>query len=162
MVDGFLIATSGGLEDPFLELEDRPFALRPGSGLPFIYRPRDRSHDVLTPTHRASVPFIGPTSAYPGHYPWHWLLGPSSPRLACGRPLLLGSTAEESWSWVPPFLMSALWSRRTILSTGFRGSEYWSGQTLPAPSLSRFGQADNPRWLGMGNDGSTYLCLRCP
>src|SRR5713226_8403717 len=96
MVDGLLITTSGGLEDPFLELEDRPFALRPGNGLPFIYQPEGRSHDVLTPTHRASVPLVGPTSAYAVGDPRHWLLGPSSPRQACGRPLLSGVTSAES------------------------------------------------------------------
>src|SRR6266581_669884 len=160
MVDGLLIATSGGLEDPFLELEDRPFAVRPGNGLPFIYQPEGCSHDVWTPTHRASVPLVGPTSAYPGHYPRHWLLGPSSPRSACGRPLLPGATVGESWPWVPPFLMSVLWSRRTVLSTGFGGSEYWSDHPLPAPILSLLGKPANPRWLGLGNDGSTYLCLR--
>jgi hypothetical protein len=142
-----------------LELEDRPFALRPGNGLPFIYRHKGRSHDVLTPTHRASVPLVGPTSAYPGHYPRHWLLGPSSPRPACGRPLLLGSTAEESWPWVPPFLMSVLWSRRTVLSTGFRGSEYWSAPTLPAPSLSLLGKPLTRVglvWVTMGQ--RTFAC----
>ena len=105
MVDSLLIATSGGLEDPFLELEDRPFALRPGNGLPFIYRPRGRSHDVWTPTHRASVPLIGPTSAYPGHYPSalaSWAILPTigmratpTPRIDHRGELVVGSPVPD-------------------------------------------------------------------
>ena len=85
-MDCLSIPTTCGSVDPRLELEDRPFLAWPGNALPFIYRPGGRSHDVCTPTHRSTIPFVGPTSAYPGHYPGLWLLGPSSPRRHAGDP----------------------------------------------------------------------------
>src|SRR5262249_24479211 len=67
----------GGLEAARLELADGLLPLAPEQRLPFIPRPRGRAHDVYTPTCSASVQPAWPTSAYPGHYPGPWLLGPS-------------------------------------------------------------------------------------
>lgn len=53
-------------------------------------------------------------------------------------------------------------SFRAVLSTGFRGGEYWSVLCPPAPILSPFGQADNPRRPVPIHDGSSYVRLHCP
>ena len=123
-------------------------------GLAVIYRPMGRSHDVCTPTHRSTVQRVGPTSAYPGHYPRPSLLGPSSPRPHPGDPYSTDRIVVESMPWVPPFLMSVLRSRRAVLSTGFVGSEYWSDAPLPAPILSLLGKPGLTRvglfWVTMG------------
>ena len=63
---------------------------------------------------------------------------------------------------VTSFLVSVLRSCRAVLSTGFRGSERWSGVRLPAPSPSRFGQANNPRRPVNPHDGSTVRSLALP
>src|SRR5581483_2889812 len=85
-VDCLRVATTGGLEDALLELEDSPFDGSPRQGLPFIHwrlhrrarpsrcRRRDRrAHDVLTPTHWSSsihrvssrhIPLIAPPALF--------------------------------------------------------------------------------------------------
>src|SRR5689334_10297274 len=60
-------------------------------------------------------------------------LGHPSHEVHAGDPCSAEGPSAESRSWVTPFRMSALWSVRTVLSTGFCGSEYWSAKPLPAP-----------------------------
>ena len=67
-------------------------------------------------------------------------------RVACGGHLLRRSTTPESTPAVTSFLLTVSWSGRATLSTGFRGSEYWSLCATPAPSLSHFGQAHQSAW----------------
>jgi hypothetical protein len=50
-------------------------------------------------THGFTFQDTGPTSAYPGRYPWPWLLRASFSPAACGWHLLCGMTrlAEGCW-----------------------------------------------------------------
>jgi hypothetical protein len=83
---------------------------------------------------------------------------PTVPRTCSWR--LLRDRPHGECGVVTSFLRSVLRSRRAVLSTGFSGSEYRSVRLPPAPSLSRFGQANNPRRLGRSNDGfrRTFAC----
>ena len=145
------IVSTCGLVDPPLELEDHPFAVLPGDGLPFISR--HEAGAMTYPLLLAALP-----SNSPG--PRQHILGVTPGLGFLGHPLHAGLRATpalrvgESTAWVPPFLMSVLRSRRAVLSTGFVGSEYWSDAPLPAPILSLLGKPGLTRvglfWVTMG------------
>ena len=104
---------------------------------------------------RATVP----TSAYPGHYPRHSLLGKSQhilhPVGTCSE-----HSISESKDMVIPFLMLVLPSLRVTLSAGFSGSRYWSEGVLPAPTSFPFWvKPMNLRRLVRRNDGSDVPSL---
>ena len=137
---------SGGLEAALWELADALFPLPRGQGLPFIPERCRRAHDVCTLTRTASFRPSWPTSAYPGHYPGPWLLGPSHPPpgLRLGGPCSASDPAESPRG-VTTFLMLVLRSRRVALSAGLETGEWPVGSRSAGPqSLSPFG----PAWSG--------------
>ena len=116
-------------------------------------RMRSSIHAVVSPLVMASYPYWSrtPSSDRP-HVSLSWALPQAFAswgilrRVACGGHLLRRSTTSESTPAVTSFLLTVSWSRRATLSTGFRGGEHWSLYATPAPSLSRFGQAQESAW----------------
>ena len=116
-------------------------------------RMRSSIHAAVSPLVTASYPYwsrapsgdrphVSLSSALPEAFASWGILR----RVACGGHLLRGSTTSESTPAVTSFLLTVSWSRRATLSTGFRGSEYWSVFAPPTPSLPHFGQAPQSAW----------------
>jgi hypothetical protein len=70
-----------------------PVDLPPGDVLPGHHQGWTLCFGTLPLTHRFTLHDTGPTSAYPGHYPWPWLLRASSSPIASGWHLLREGTS---------------------------------------------------------------------
>src|SRR4051794_14124923 len=132
-MDCMHVATRRGLIDAFLELKHRSFHLLPGDGVPLIHRFCDRGHDVCTPTYTSIVPKAGGTSAYPADYRRTFASYPILRSTGLQPDRLLRLRGPESTVEVIPFQVVVLRGFRTVLCTGFNGSEPWSGLELPGP-----------------------------
>ena len=117
------IFTLRGSVHSFLEAEDMPLDFLPRDVWPGHRQGLAiRRFGSLPLTHCCTLQNPGPTSAYPGRYPWRLLLRASSSPVACGWHLLREVTASQraaGGSSVPSFHARI---RRTVLSTGFLGS----------------------------------------
>jgi hypothetical protein len=95
------------------------------------------------PTQTSSFHIIVPTSAYPGHYPRHWLFRQSCSRMACGLDTCSSyRPSMRAHRGVIPFQRFVLCCRRPVLSTGLCMGEHeaspkdfthgdWVSQSLP-------------------------------
>src|SRR2546422_5507044 len=88
LVCGSDLSTLRGSVNPLLEVENTPVDFLPRNVLPGHLQGLALCFGSLPLTHRFTFQDTGPTSAYPGHYPWRWLLRASSSPAASGWHLL--------------------------------------------------------------------------
>ena len=89
-----------GSVNPLLEAEDMALDVLPGDVLPGRHQGLAlRCVGAWPLTHHGPFQGTGPTSAYPGHYPWPLLLRASSSPVVCGWYLLCEGTSltEDHW-----------------------------------------------------------------
>src|SRR5215469_5085451 len=77
-----------GSVNSFLEAEDMPVDFFPRDVLPGHHQGVALCFGTSPHTHRFTFRDTGPTSAYPEHYPWPWLLRASFSPMASGWHLL--------------------------------------------------------------------------
>src|SRR4029450_9703522 len=97
-----------------------PLDFFPGDVLPGHHQGVALCFGTSPLTHRFTFRDTGPTSAYPEHYPWPWLLRASFSPIASGWRLLREVTGliEGHWGGTPfPVLIVRI--RRAVFSTGF-------------------------------------------
>src|SRR5262249_36544028 len=87
------------LSDPLLEAEDMPLHFLPRDTLPGHPQELSLCFGSSPLTHGFTFQDTGPTSAYPGHYPWPLLLRASSSPVACGWHLLCEETGLTESHW---------------------------------------------------------------
>ena len=148
----------------FLEAEDVPLDFRPGDVLPGHHQGLAILCVGSWPlTHCCTFQHTGPTSAYPGRYPWPWLLRASSSPVACGWHLLREVTASPRATGGSPVPSFHARIRRTVLSTGFLGGADRSVcKAAGALSCAVLAPARQPLALGPTPDGLAHLRWRCP
>ena len=76
-----------------------PMDSLPRDALPGHHQGRSLCIGALPLTHNLTLQHTGPTSAYPGHYPWPLLLRASSSPAASGWYLLCGVTRLTEGYW---------------------------------------------------------------
>ena len=164
LVCGSDISTLRGSVNPLLEVENTPVDFLPRNVLPGHLQGLALRFGSLPLTHRFTFQDTGPTSAYPGHYPWRWLLRASSSPAASGWHLLrevIGLT-EGRWRLLRsqfPWLASVGWCS----PPGFCGSADRSvSKAAGAVSCAVLAPARQPLALGDGHDGSTTPLLPLP
>jgi len=150
--------------NPLLETENMPVDVLPGHVLPGHHQGLALCFGALPLTHGFTCQDTGPTSAYPGHYPWPWLLRASCSPIACSWHLLSAVThlRESHWGFHrSQFPLVASVGR--CYPPGFSGS---AGRSVcsaaGALSCAVLAPARQPLALVQRNDGSAHLHLRCP
>src|SRR5215831_4945858 len=152
------------LVNPLLEAEDMPLHFLPRDALPGHLQGLALCFGALPLTHGFTFQNTGPTSAYPGHYPWPLLLRASSSPVVYGWHLLCEGTSltEDHWRLLRsqfPWLASV----GRCSPPGFCGSAHRSvSKAAGALSCAILAPAPQPLALVGLHGGSPHLCLRCP
>jgi hypothetical protein len=164
LVYGSDLFTWRGSVRSFLEAEDMPLDLLPREVLPGHHQGLAILCVGSWPlTHGCPFPNTGPTSAYPGRYPWRWLLRASSSPVACGWPLLREVTASQRAAGGSSVPRCHACLRRTVLSTGcIGGADRSVCKAAGAVSCAMLAPARPPLALGPTHDGLAPLRWRCP
>ena len=164
LVCGSDISTLRGSVHPLLEVENTPVDFLPRNVLPGHLQGLALCFGSLPLTHRFTLQDTGPTSAYPGHYPWHWLLRASSSPAASGWHLLreVISLTEGHWRLLRsqfPWLASL----GRCSPPGFCGRADRSvSKAAGAVSCAVLAPARQPLALVRLHDGSTTPSLPLP
>jgi len=141
-----------------------PVDFLPGDVLPGHHQGLALCFGALPLTHRFTFQHTGPTSAYPGHYSWPWLLRASLSPPACGWHLLREMTSlTEGWWGLLRSQFSWFVSVGRCSPPGLFGSACRSVDSAAgALSCAVLAPATQPLTLGDDHDGSSHLRLRCP
>jgi hypothetical protein len=139
-----------GLAKPRLEAEDLPVDLPPGEVWPGHQQGHPLCVGAWPLTHRFTLHATGPTSAYPGHDPWPWLLRAASSPLASGWHLRREGTSLTESAWgVPPFPGSLVASVGRCSPPGVRPCSPGRGFGCRRRLLCRFGSSVSASGAGV-------------
>src|SRR5919109_2174183 len=160
------IFTLRRLVNPLLEAEDMPLHFLPWDVLPGHLQGLALCFGALPLTHGFTFQDTGPTSAYPGHYPWPLLLRASSSPVACGWYLLCEGTGLTKSHWRLlrsqfPWLASV----GRCSPPGFSAVQTGQYRRLPAPYPVPFWlqRVSLLRWFAFTMAQCTFACAahRC-
>ena len=153
-----------GSVNPFLKAEDMPVDFLPGDVLPGHHQGVALCFSTSPFTHRFTFRDTGPTSAYPEHYPWPWLLRASFSPIASGWRLLREVTGLIEGHW------GLLRSQFPLFASVGRGSPpgFSTVQTghwfrMPVSYPVPFGSSASASWRWFKvTMAQPHLRLRCP
>ena len=150
--------------NPLLETENMPVDVLPGHVLPGHHQGLALCFGALPLTHGFTCQDTGPTSAYPEHYPWPWLLRASFSPIASGWHLLREVTdlIEGHWGLLRsqfPLFASVGRCSPPGFSTVQTGHWFRMPVSYPVP----FGSSASASWRWFEiTMAQPHLRLRCP